>query len=183
VPGGGAIPTSVGVAAGTHRVAPQASPAGQQAVTVAPKTQVGCAAAQASAQSPTPADEMQAAPEGQQPLPSAQAVCDAAQIGDGAALRGTRPPTTGRPAAAAGAGVTMAWRPAWSWECAVERREACAKMNGKVDRIAASLRSSQCMVEGYGFCGGMRMFSFVMVRRMGKNSLCDERKILSLGGV
>jgi hypothetical protein len=154
VPGGGAMPASVGVAAGTQSESPQVSPAGQQAVTAAPKTQVGCAAAQPSAQSPTPADEMQAAPEGQQPLPSAQAVCDAAQIGDGAASRGARPPTMGRPAAAAGASVTMAWRPAWSWDCALGKREAWAKRNGIVDRMTASLRSSQRLLEAMVFVPG-----------------------------
>ena len=158
VPGGGAMPASVVGDGGTHSDAPQVSAAGQHAVTP-PKRQVGWAAAQASAHSPTPADEMQSAPEGQQPLPSAQAVWDAAHAGEAASLRGTRPPTTGSPAAS-GAGVIMAWRPAWSWDRAVGRRrrkgrrgrKAWARRRGVVGRMAVSLETLPRLGEGYGCC-------------------------------
>jgi hypothetical protein len=145
VPAGGAIPASVvaiAVAgAGTHSAAPHVSDAWQQAATP-PKRQVGWASAQALAHSPIDPDEMHAAPFGQQPLPSAQAVCDAAQMGDSAAAtsRPTRPPTMGRPAAA-GVGVISAWRPAWSWGRAVGKRrrrrarKAWAWWSGGVGRM------------------------------------------------
>jgi hypothetical protein len=59
--------------AGMHRDPPQESPFGQQAVTPL-KIQVGCAPSQVTEQRPTPSNEKQAAPEGQQPEPSGQTV-------------------------------------------------------------------------------------------------------------
>ena len=93
------------VEVGTHSDAPQASETGQHALT-GPNKHVGWPTAQASAQSPTPLDEMHAAPDGQQPLPSAQGVCvDAWQMGVSLRARSAA-------GGAAGAGVIMGWRPA-----------------------------------------------------------------------
>jgi hypothetical protein len=63
----------VDMPAGMQRDPPQESPTGQQAVTPL-KTQVGCAALHITEQRPTPPDEKQAAPEGQQPEPSGHTV-------------------------------------------------------------------------------------------------------------
>lgn len=69
----GASGTPVFIPAGIQSDPPHASPTGQQAVT-ALKTHVGWAASQVTLHKPTPPDEKQAAPWGQQPDPSPQTV-------------------------------------------------------------------------------------------------------------